>query len=246
MRLGLALVALGLTLGACTDNGGATDATDGVVDTNDDGNNSAERLGVPEEFKFLWNTEDGCETADGGDGVQLYWHTSDAESFEQGGRYFLRATETWYWFHGGTGSADCKDTWEITAEFIQSDYARYGCAQCEEAYYFTRTLKDQGCQYGYHQLYGYSENEEPPAEPEYSGYILFDTHNTFNGAPNEDNKMLVVARFLTPSSASLNNNYGLPGSSRRDAEDATVQGPPGKYTWVGESCVGMSGGGGGA
>lgn len=242
MRPTLTVAAFALALAACSGGTELTDDTDGDTAS---APTSAERLGVPEEFRLLWSTEEGCTTSDGGAGTQIYWHTDDAESYEEGGRTFIRATETWYWFHGGSGTADCKDEWEITGEFIISDYERFGCATCEEIFYFTRTLKDQGCQYGYHQLYGYGDDDAPPEEPIYNGYLMFDTHIEFDDSPNEDNKMLVFARYVTPSGSVFNNNYSVPNMSRRDADDPESIGPPGSYTWVGESCVGSSDGGGG-
>lgn len=238
--LGLALLSVATI--ACDGGSSATDATD-ITGPSGNGNNSAERLGVPEEYKLLWNTTEGCENSNG-PGTQVYWHTDDAKSSESGGITRLTFTETWYWFHGGNGAADCKDTWQVTAEFVTTDYAQLGCVGCEEAYYFRRTLQDQGCQYQYHQLFGYDEDDQPPAEPEFLGYMMFDTHNEFNDSPNEDNKMLVVARYKGPSGWSLNNNYGTPAMSRRIVDDPERIGPPGEYTWVGESCVGSSGGGG--
>ena len=245
MRLNLLVAALAATVALGCADGGSDMSDDTDPDTDDDtGNSSADRLGVPEEFKFLWNTTEGCDTADGAAGTQVYWHTSDAKSEERGGKYYLTATETWYWFHGGSGTADCKDTWEITAEFVTTDYDRLGCSECEEAYYFRRELKDQGCEYLYHGLYGYADGDPEPEEPIFNGYFLFDTHNTFNGAPNENNKMLVVARYQAPSGYSLNNSYGSPGMSKRVVDDPDRQGPPGEYVWTGEACVGSGGGGG--
>jgi len=248
MRLNLMVAALAalVSVGCAGGDSDGTDDTDTVTDTGDDGNNSADRLGVPEEYKFLWNTTEGCETSDGAEGVKLYWHTDNAKSFEQGGKTVFTATETWYWFHGGSGTADCKDTWEITAEFVTTDYANLGCATCEEAYYFRRELKDQGCQYLYHQLFGYQDGDPEPEEPIFEGYLLFDTHIEFNDSPNEDNKLLGVARYRAPSGWTLNNNYTVPVMSERIVDDPDRIGPPGEYKWVGETCVGSSGGGGGA
>lgn len=245
MRLNLVLaLAAGLAFAACNDGETDSDTETDVIDTGDDGNNSADRLGVPEEYKFLWNTTDGCTTADGSDGTQIYWHTSDARSFDQGGGTIgFTATETYYWFHGGSGSADCKDVWEITGYYVNVDYGQLGCSGCEEGYFFERKLKDQGCSYLYHMLYAYQEGEQAPDPQVYDGYMLMDTHNV-NGGPNENDKMLVVTRDRGPSGWAVNNDYGLAGMSKRVADDSNVIGPPGEYTWVGTACVGGGGGGG--
>ncbi|MFK7930043.1 MAG: hypothetical protein AB8H79_17750 [Myxococcota bacterium] len=244
MRLTLAFaLAGGLTFAACSGGDSDSDSDTDIVDTGDTGSSSADRLGVPEQYKLLWNTTDGCDPGDGTSGTQVYWHTDDAESVEQGENVFFTATETWYWFHGGDGSQDCKDEWTITGRYVNIDYDQLGCAGCEEGYSFERTLKNQGCSYQYHQIFGYQDGQEAPDPQEYDGYLLMDTHTTFNGSPNEDNKMLMVARYRTPGGFSLNNNYGLPGMSKRNVSDPDRQGPPGNYEWAGSACLGGGGGG---
>jgi hypothetical protein len=243
MRIAAVLLLGGMV--GCT-SGDDTDSNVTDSDDTSDTLSSADRLGVPEKYKFLWNTTQGCDTQDG-PGTQIYWHSGDATSTVSGNRTTLTATETWYWFHGDNSAEDCKDVWQIRADFITTDYDLLGCSECEEAWYFERTLIEQGCPYLYHTLFGFdADRDEPPDPQAYEGYLLFDTHTTFNGSPNEDNKMLVVARYRTPRAWSLNNGYGIPGQSKRIVDDPARKGPPGQYEWVGSTCVGSGGGGGGA
>jgi hypothetical protein len=244
MRSTFAL-ALGALLAIGCSDGGSTASTDSDPDTDPEGITSAERLGVPDEFEFLWNTQNGCETGNG-PGTQVYWHTADAESTDNGnGTFSFKATETWYWFNGDNSPDDCKDVWELRGQFYTTDYSLLGCAGCEEAYTFTRTLKEGGCNIIYSQLYGYDEEMEPPDPQVYSGFFLFDTHIEFDDSPNEDDKLLVVARYRRPDNRlAPNNNYSSPAMSTRFADDTSVIGPPGRYTWVGQACVGSGGGGG--
>lgn len=245
MRL-ILIAALGAALVGCSgdDTGSDTDTTD--TDTGTESTTSVERLGVPEKYEILWNTTEGCETSNG-PGIQVYWHTGDAVTTElSNGRFKLEATETWYWFNGNNSLSDCKDTWRITGESITTDYALLGCAGCEEAYSFRRELVESSCGVSYHQIFAYDEDMEAPDEQVYDGYLLFDTHNEFNDEPNQNNKMLVVARFRRPDNAyGGNNDYGLSGMSYRYADDPVVQGPPGEYEWVGSACIGTGGDGGG-
>ncbi|MFT7518402.1 MAG: hypothetical protein ACI9MC_000533 [Kiritimatiellia bacterium] len=237
MRVPLALSLIAMTMG-CNGDATDTDTDSGTLSVPD-----THPL-APEKYAQIWNTDRPCQLQDGGDGTQIYWYSEDAESVVQGEKVILTATEKWYWFHGGFGD-DCVDTWELRAEFVKGDYALYGCSECEEAYYFRRTLVDQTCPYLYHQIFGYDKDKDAPDPQVYEGYMLLDTHNTFNGAPNENNKMLMVARYRVPGGSwSTNNNYSKPGWSYRHADDADVQGPPSTYEWVGESCVGSSDGGG--
>lgn len=242
-----------LTLGVVLAIGckaGDTDETDLDTDTGPDVITSAERLGVPDVYEFLWNTENGCDT-ENGPGTQVYWHTSNAKSVDNGnGTFSFSATETWYWFNGNNSPNDCKDVWEITGQFYTTDYELLGCAGCEEAYSFRRRLTDAGCQVGYHTLFGWDGDKYDAPDPQmYEGYLLFDTH-TPNELPFEENtilggnKILVFARYRHPDGWSLNNNYSQPAMSSRTVDDPSVIGPPGEYSWVGQACIGSGGGGG--
>jgi hypothetical protein len=240
--LPIALLPLAVLAACSGGDGGATD-TDG---TGEDGITAFERLGAPDKYIDRWNWEDGCETQNG-PGVQVYWYSDDAVSVENGdGSFTFTATETWYWFHGGGGGADCRDVWEITGTLVTTNYDLLNCSSCEEVYRFERRLVEQGCQYQYHQLFGYEEEMAPPEEPVFDGYLLFDTHNELNDAPNENNGLLVYASFRRPDNQYVsNNNYSLQQQAFRFVDDPDRIGPPGEYEWAGTTCVGTSGGGGG-
>ena len=86
-----ALLILGMiTVSGCNkdDDGGADSDTDTDTDTDPDYHPL-----VPEEYRYLWNTE-GCDTSDGSQGASVYRNATEATS---DGNNFS-TTENWYWF----------------------------------------------------------------------------------------------------------------------------------------------------
>lgn len=231
LRAATLTLAAGL-LGACN-GGGDTDPNGGQ-----DGLNSAERLGVPEKFHLVWNIDGGCTTDQGDPGVQVYWHTDDAVSVDNGdGTYTLTATETWYWFHGDNSLRDCKDVWTLEATGVDPELPPTECFDCEEGWEFTRTFESGDCEYVYHTLWAYPQEEPPPQDREYTGYLLFDTHNELNLEPNPDNQLGVRAMFIVPGvGISAQRGYSIAEQSFRTVDDPAEEGPPGAYEWVGSSC----------
>ena len=202
-----------------------------------DGNTSAERLEVPEQYRMVWNTTEPClqtDEADQAHGIQVYRHSADATSTVRGDGGQLRATETWYWFHGDNSPLDCKDTFEITAELLESPLDLVGCEGCEEAWAFTRERVQAGCSYSYAGIFGLAAAE---ADPDlFEGVLLFDTHTSTGGA-HDEGRMGITAIFHTGERDVLDPDYAIRGMTRRDAADPARPGPPATYTWVGASCI---------
>lgn len=226
MRYGLVCLAL-ITAMAC--NGGGDDDTDTDTDTDTDKEPDYHPL-VPEEYRYLWNTE-GCET-DNGMGASVYRYATDARS--DGDKFTV--SEQWFWFFPEDGwDADCVDTFEMTGNLANFDYSQLGCSGCEEAYLVTRTFKESNCGINYSTLFGY---EEPEDITTFEAVLMFDSF-TPNNTPNEDNKMLVIGGTKVQGNAySMDIDYAR-GHAYGDADDYYPPGPA-SYDWVGNTCVTMN------
>jgi hypothetical protein len=222
MQNGLFILALLMTIGC----NGATDDDTVDTDTDTDSDPDYHPL-VPEEYRYLWNTE-GCET-DEGMGATVYRYATDAQS---DGTTFS-VTEQWFWFFPEDGwDADCVDTFTMTGDLANFDYGQLGCSGCEEAYSVKRTLTDSKCNMGYSTLFGY---EEPEDITEFDAILMFDSF-TPNETPNEDNKMLVIAGTKVQGNAySMDIDYAR-GHAFGESEDYFPPGPA-TYDWVGNTCV---------
>lgn len=229
MRILRAIVlTLPLAIG-CSGDDEEPGETGGTEETGEDTESDVHPL-VPEEFGLLWNTE-GCETQDGKDGSQVYWHVTDA-AIDASGQF--TATERWYWFHSEPGwASDCVDTWSIEGEFATFDYGMLGCSQCEEGYEYTRTLTDSQCSITYYSLFSL-EKEERPDDEIYEGMLLMDTMGPLG---NLNERTLVVNGALTPGGYSMNYNYAWGAWTPNNADEPTP-GEPGAYSWLGDACVG--------
>ena len=208
---------------------GSTETDDSDTDTDTDTAPDFHPL-VPEEYRYLWNTE-GCETDDGM-GATVYRYAVDGRS--DGEKFSV--TEQWFWFFPEEGwDADCVDTFTMTGDLASFDYGQLGCSGCEEAYQVTRTLTESNCSINYSTLFGY---EEPEDITVFEGVLMFDSF-TPNEQPNEDNKMLVISGTrVKGNSYSMDIDYAR-GHAYGDNTDYF---PPGlaSYDWVGDTCVGLN------
>jgi hypothetical protein len=222
MRYRMVLLALGMGLG-CTKS---TDDSDIDTDTDTDTAPDYHPL-VPEEYRYLWNTE-GCET-NNGPGASVYRYSKDAVS---DGSAFS-ATEQWFWFFSEEGWAnDCVDTFTLTGSWANFDYGQLGCTGCEEAYEVTRVLSDSNCNMGYSTMFGY---EEPEDISSFEAILMFDSF-TPNETPNEDNKMLVISAALVPGVGYFRDVDYARGHAFGQEDDYFPPGPA-SYDWVGDACV---------
>ena len=229
----VALLAAGLLI-ACNGDDDSTDDVDTDTDTDTDSDTDTDYHPlIPEEYRFLWDADGGCETTDGTRGDQVYRYTFDAESNESGS---FSATEVWIWLHDGPGwNGDCADTFEITGTWTTA-YPDY-CISCEEKWIGERVLTESTCGYAYDQIFGL---EDPPDEPatSWDSLIALDTLNP-NGDQNPDGNTLVHSVVWTDDGASI----------LGDAADGTtvylgdIGTYPAEYSWYGKMCVVTSEGG---
>lgn len=225
------VLALAASLVACASpDASDTDRPNG----GSNGESSAERLGVPAQYHMLWNTTEPCLTADDEPGIQVYRHSGDAESTVRGSVGSLRATETWYWFHGDNSPLDCKDTFDLSAIAGPAPYEVPACEGCEELWAFTRVLTEGDCPYDYAAVFGALDRQTDP-EP-FEGLLLFDTH-TSAGQAHDDGRMGIAAVYFTEGRDVVDPDYAIRGMTRRVAADPARLGAPASYTWVGASCI---------
>jgi hypothetical protein len=211
-------------LAACN---GSTD-TDTDIDTDTDTDTAPDYHPlVPEEYRYLWNTE-GCETDDG-PGASVYRYAvdgvSDGENFS--------ITEQWFWFFPETGwDADCVDTFEMSGNLARFDLGLLGCSACEEAYEVKRVLTTSNCNIMYSSLFNF---DDPVELTEFDSVLLFDSF-TPNGNPNEENKMLVIGATQTDSGAySVDVNYAR--GHALGEEEGYFPPAAATYDWVGDACI---------
>lgn len=198
---------------------------------------SAERLGVPEQYRLHWNTTEPCSTEAITEGIQVYRHTDDARSLTHGTDFVFSANETWYWFHGDNDPADCRDTFRIDGHYLRGPYEALGCASCEVGYAVVRTLVERGCPYSYIESFGTPEGEHQEAPSTFEGFLLIDTHSSHDSSPHEDSRISITAHHLTFDRPRIDTDYVIRGMSRRVVSDPERVGPPSSYVWVGESCL---------
>ena len=234
MRRALAVLVVSAVIG-CTDEDVATQSHETVRDS--EPLSSAERLGVPESFRLHWNTTEPCQTEAEQEGVQIYRHSPDAESYSSGRSVSFSATETWYWFHGDNDPADCKDVFSLQGEWVVGPYDDLGCSSCNVGYRLERTLLDQGCDYSYDKIFGAPAAVDETAPLSYELYLLIDSHDAIDRSPHEGGRINITAHYITQDRPLLDTEYATRGMSWRVVSDLERVGPPASYTWVGESCV---------
>ncbi|MFK7930367.1 MAG: hypothetical protein AB8H79_19420 [Myxococcota bacterium] len=227
----LILGVLFLSLSACT--GDVTDGSDGTdgTDTNiDDGTHPL----VPEEYKFLWNTDGECST-EFGDGNQMYMIFEGR--LEADGS--LTGTEQVWWFYADQGQEeDCVDTFELTGTRLSGSAESLGCVGCESFYQTRREITENNCRARYNGVY---QSDDDGLYQR----LMLDTLNEFNDQPNENNKVAVFHEERNwqggGTSAKL---YAGEDGSLLDP-DTAVHDAPADIRWIGSRCQVSFGGGGG-
>jgi hypothetical protein len=186
---------------------------------------------------MVWNTTEPCVDGEGREGIQVYRYSGDAQATIDSAGVALRATETWYWFHGGDSDLDCKDSFEILGLQELLPAGSLGCETCDEAFSFVRRQRTEGCGYRYAELFGFPAGALQYDPPAFTGHLLFDTHASPSGPAHDDGRMGIVARFDADVRQVLDPDYAIRGMTRRVADDPERRGPPAAYVWVGETCV---------
>ncbi len=223
-----AVVLTGLAIAGCKPDPSDTD----VSHTGDTGATDGHPL-VPEKYKYLWNTG-ACTTTDGKEGIQVYILVDEGDGEAQATGKF-KATERWFWFHGGDVADDCVDTFELRGDYLSYGYDLFNCGECDEAFDITRTMVDRTCNYTYFTLHGWDpEKYDAPDEEIYDIILLFDEIGP-SGNPNMDNKMLVIQGAQDPSGAySMNYDFAL-GHIYPRGESYSL---PADYDYQGKMCLG--------
>ncbi|TVQ91325.1 MAG: hypothetical protein EA397_09695 [Deltaproteobacteria bacterium] len=234
MRRALAVLAASAVLG-CTEHDVAPQIRETASE--DVAVSSAERLDVPESFRLHWNTTEPCRTEAEQEGIQVYRHSPDAESYPSGRSVSFTASETWYWFHGDNDPADCKDVFKLRGEWVVGPYADLGCSSCNVGYLVERTLVERGCDYRYDPIFNASDADDDTAPLSYQLYLLIDSHDAVDLSPHDGGRISITAHYITSGRPVLDTEYATRGMSWRLVSDLERVGPPASYTWVGESCV---------
>jgi hypothetical protein len=196
-------------------NGTETDDSDsGVVDSI-----------VPDEYKFLWNTEGSC-TTEFGAGNQMYM-LFEGHLAADG---TLEGTERVWWFYKDKGpEADCVDTFTLRGTVRTGDPSSQGCASCELFYDTRRTLTEDNCREKYGLVYRTDDAGLYQT-------LMMDTLNELNDQPNENNKVGVFHQekqwgqenYITKLYASESGSALSP-----ESEDYA---PPAGLKWHGKRC----------
>jgi len=192
---------------------------------------------VPDEYKYLWNTDDPCTVWGGTEGHRVYILATDVRAEADGS---ISGTERWFWFFNEPGwDDDCVDTFTLSGQTRAEDYGQYECSQCEEGFEITRTLSEDNCSNSYtaHMFAWDWQNWDDPGDLPYVALLMMDTLSP-NGNPNEDNKALMVqAKSDTSgeiSQSSIDNDFA---TGHAFPDNAASPGPPSSYDWLGEHCL---------
>jgi hypothetical protein len=214
---------------ACT--GGTPDSD--AADT--DGGDSAESDSiVPEEYKFLWNTEGSCSTEFGA-GHQMYMLFTGR--LEADGT--LTGTERVWWFYADKGpEADCVDTFELSGSLVTGEPESLGCASCEHFYTVRRNRTDDQCGERYSSIY--RTDDEGLWQT-----VMLDTLNEFNDQPNEDNRVGVFHEEKQWGGQNYVTKLYAAETGSELVPDGSSHLPPAGLLWHGKRCQMKFGGGGG-
>ena len=179
---------------------------------------------VPEAYRDLWD----C-SATSCDGGPMVYHTATGTSDDAGA---ITVTEQWFVFDSREDY--CVETFEITGQASSYDPATFKCSQCEEIYEITWEMSSgNACGLIWGKVFiDDKDNTDGP----FSGYVMFDTHNSF-GDRNPDDAMLVISAPVDGNHYYPDFNYGRGTASPTSG----VDGPPESYDWVSNGACWQSG-----
>ena len=199
--------------------------TTGVDDTNDIVDDSHPL--VPDEFKFVWNTDGECSN-EWGSGDQMYMIF---EGRVDAAGNFSGTEQVWWFFADEPDENDCVDTFELTGTALVGDPASLGCSSCEEFYRVTRTLTTDNCNSRqYNRVY-----REDDSGGLYQ-VLMIDTKNEFNDQPNENDKIGVFHESWNILRKEYETSLYAADDGSLIVPSGEEFGPPADYKWIGNRC----------
>jgi hypothetical protein len=218
----LVIFASTLSLIACGEEKESnTTENNNVFDNNDTDNvdGSGCPADVPEEYRFLWD----CENAEGCS-AKLYRY-GVGESMDDGS---FQVTEQWFSF--SAPGEYCIDTFEVTGIWDSREPSTFGGGTSEELFQIQWQMVDSQCEVIWSPLFADQEASDPATQT-YQGFIMFDTHNSWDYR-NEDYEALVVAAPVNGNQYAPNSNYARGTVIPKDPDHE----PPGGEQENGEWC----------